>query len=138
MRHALVLVLVLLVGAAACGGEVTPPRPTERTIPARTFAAVAAELAVARAELLPDTAAYRERMQQILSRHGVTAGDLRSFAGAYGGNEDVMQEIYRTTGARFDALFGPSSIAPPSTGVAPPDDEPAPSAGTQPDTAASR
>jgi hypothetical protein len=129
--------LVLLALAIACGRDVDPPRPDSPTIPPEAFAVVVTELATARSELLPDTTAYRARRDAILARHGVTADQLRAFAESYGGNEDVVSAIYKKVAARIEATFGSGAIAPPSTGVAPPEEtqppvlppaEPAPSA----------
>lgn len=124
MRSARLLVLVVLL--AGCGRDIDPPRPDRSTIRPATYAAVMSELMVARAELLPDSAAYGERQAEILARHGVTAAQIRAFADAYGHNEDIMLAVYRLARARLDTLFGPPGGAAPSGIVPPAEIPPAP------------
>jgi hypothetical protein len=114
----------LLLVALACGRDVDPPRPEATTMDPATFAAVVAELAAARAQLLPDTQAYRARRDAILARHRVSAGQLEEFGASFGGNEEVLSRVYGEVEARIDTLFGSDAIAPPSTGVTPPEEEP--------------
>jgi hypothetical protein len=90
------------------------------------FAVVITELAEARIELFPDTAAYRTRRDAILARHGVTAEQVRAFVASYGRNEDVMSNVYRGVERRIDQKVGAEAVPPPSTG-APAPEEPEPS-----------
>lgn len=108
--------IALAAVLAACGRDVDPPEPSGDTITPRVFAAVVTELAIARAQILPDTAAYRARVTQILAMHQVTADEVRAFARGYAGNEDVLQPVYEFEGAAIDSLF--PAFAP---GGAPPD-----------------
>ena len=89
-----------------------------------TFAAVVAELAAARAQLLPDTQAYRLQRDAILARHSISAGQLEEFGASFGGNEEVLSRVYEEVEAEIDTLFGSDAIAPPSTGGTPPEEEP--------------
>lgn len=93
----------MLVGLLADCGRDTPQEPSTTTIHAATFATVLSELAVARIEVLPDTALYRQRRSEILRRAGVTDEDLRQFAAARGGNADLMSEVYERMGASIDS-----------------------------------
>jgi hypothetical protein len=114
--RSLLLFSILLAGAGltACGRDIAPPRPTGETIAPGTFAAVVAELSVARTQLLPaDTAAYRARVSQILALYDVTAEELRAFAAGYGANEEVVAWAYRLDRARIDSLAS-AGILPPA------------------------
>lgn len=101
-------VLLLLASAAivTCGRDVDAPEPRGRTISPATFADVVAELAVARIETEPDTAAFAARREVVLDRHGVTREDLWAFARDRGEDDDVMIRVYTRVGARLDSLFG--------------------------------
>jgi hypothetical protein len=119
MRPLLLFAILLAVagaGLTACGRDIAPPRPTGDTIPPGTFAAVVAELAVARAQLLPaDTAAYRARVSQILALYDVTAEQMRAFAAGYGANEEVVAWAYQLDRARIDSLAGAGILPPAGT-----------------------
>lgn len=105
MRPLFAPFFALAVLAAACGEDVEAPAPDRPTIPTATFARVIEELAIARVETLPDTAAYRGRRSEILERHGLSAEDLRRFVAEHGRNDDLMAPIYREMGGRLDTLF---------------------------------
>jgi hypothetical protein len=117
--------VALAAAVAACGRDVDPPAPSGETITPRAFAAVVTELAIARAQLLPDTAAYRARMAQILAMHRVTADEVRAFAQGYAGNEDVLQPVYEFEGAAIDSLFPAFAPGGPPEGAIPPGTVPA-------------
>lgn len=108
MRIPLVLSLALLsvlASAAACSEELAPPESDRQTIDAGTFTAALSDLVVARIELLPDTAAYERRSEEILRGHGVSEDGLRTFVQVHGQNDDVMTRTYATVGARLDSLY---------------------------------
>ena len=119
MRSLLLLAILLAVavaGLTACGRDIAPPRPTGETIAPGTFAAVVAELAVARTQLLPaDTVAYRARVSQILALYDVTAEELRAFAAGYGANEEVVAWAYQLDRARIDSLASAGILPPTGT-----------------------
>lgn len=104
-RHRAILALALAALAAGCGRDIDPPAPQMR-VPPRVFQRVVAELGLARAQLLPDTAAYRIRIGQILATHQITTEELREFARGYGRNEDVLLPAYQVERAWLDSLFG--------------------------------
>jgi hypothetical protein len=100
------LLLIVAAAVSACGRDMDPPRPEAEGVSPATFAAVLAELSIARAELLPDTAAYRARIADVLARYQVTTEDLIAFVDGYGENEDVMLGSYSRAAARLDSMFG--------------------------------
>ena len=105
----------------ACSEEVPPPEPDRPTIDAPTFTAALADLVVARIELLPDTAAYENRAQEILRRHDVRGEELRTFVEVHGQNDDVMTRAYARVEARLDSLYptGQSGAMPTVEDVLP-------------------
>lgn len=105
----------------ACSEEVPPPEADRPTIDAPTFTAVLADLVVARIELLPDTAAYENRVQEILRRHDVRGEELRTFVEVHGQNDDVMTRAYARVEARLDSLYptGQSGAMPTVEDVLP-------------------
>ncbi len=100
---ALLLALVATI-TAACRRDVSPPTPPPGTLSPALYERVLSDLVVARIDLLPDTAAWRARREEILARHRVTPDELRRFAEAYGPDDDVMTAIYARVGARVDSL----------------------------------
>ena len=74
-----------------------------------------------RIELLPDTAAYENRAQEILRRHDVRGDDLRTFVEVHGQNDDVMTRAYARVEARLDSLYptGQSGAMPAVEAVLP-------------------
>jgi len=108
MRIFRVLPLALLAGLAsaiACSEELAPPEPDRETIDTGTFTGALSDLVVARIELLPDTAAYERRSEEILRGHGVSAEELRTFVQVHGQNNDVMTPAYARVAARLDSLY---------------------------------
>jgi hypothetical protein len=108
MRISLVLPLTLVAGlasAAACSEELAPPAPDRQTIDAGTFTNALSDLVVARIELLPDTAAYARRSEEILRGYGISEAELRTFVQVHGQNDDVMTRAYNRIGARLDSLY---------------------------------
>jgi len=118
MRTSLVL-LALIPAAFACGRDVEAPQPARDTISPAVYAAVLADLAVARTETHPDTAAFASRREIILDRYGVGEEDLWTFARVRGEDDDVMLRVYERIGARLDSVFGDRSDSrfpqPPDT-----------------------
>ena len=106
-RHILLprTLLVALACASACSEELPPPEPDRPTIDERTFTAALSDMVVARIQLLPDTAAYTRRVEEILREHGVSEDDLRTFVEVRGQNDDVMTRTYARVSARLDTLF---------------------------------
>ena len=120
--------LAALACAWACSEELPPPEPDRPTIDERTFTATLSDLAVARIQLLPDTAAYTRRAEEILREHGVSEDDVRTFAAVRGQNDDLMTRAYARVSARLDTLFPivePGAVQPDGAGAeaAAPSDE---------------
>jgi hypothetical protein len=105
-----------LAFASSCSEELPPPEPDRPTIDERTFTATLSDLTVARVQLLPDTAAYARRAEQILGERGVSEEDLRTFVEVHGQNDDRMTRVYARVSARLDTLF---PISQPGTEVPP-------------------
>ena len=101
----LAAVLVSLMVFLACSEEIPPPEPDRPTIDAATFTNALADLVVARIELLPDTAAYEIRAQEILRRHGVSREDVVTYVDVHGQNDDLMTRAYARVEARLDSLY---------------------------------
>lgn len=120
-------VFLLLASAAilACGRDVDAPEPERRTISPETFGQVVADLAAARIETQPDTAAFADRREVILDRHDVTREELWAFVRARGEDDDVLMRVYARIGARLDTLFGERTPdrfpQPPDTVLGTPD-----------------
>lgn len=110
MRPSLIL-LALVPVTFACGRDVEAPGPSRDTISPATYAAVIADLSVARIETHPDTAAFESRREIVLDRHGVRGEDLWTFARARGEDDDVMLWVYERIGARLDSVFGDRSAS---------------------------
>jgi hypothetical protein len=107
MRRPALLLAVLLAAALGlgCGRDTDAPRSDRATIPSATFTRVLQELSAARAQTLPDTAAFRQRRDEILERHGVTSESLLRFVEAHGADDERMAPIYLQVGARLDSLM---------------------------------
>ena len=106
-RHILLprALLVALAFATSCSEELPPPKPDRPTIDERTFTATLSDLVVARIQLLPDTASYTRRAEEILREHGVSEEEMRTFADVHGQNDDRMTRAYGRVSARLDTLF---------------------------------
>jgi hypothetical protein len=106
-RHNLLprALLVALAVASSCSEELPPPKPDRPTIDERTFTATLSDLVVARIQLLPDTAAYTRRAEEILREQGVSEDDLRTFVEVHGQNDDLLTGSYARVSARLDTLF---------------------------------
>jgi hypothetical protein len=106
-RHILLprALLVALAFASSCSEELQPPEPDRPTIDERTFTATLSDLVVARVQLLPDTASYTRRAQEILREHDVSREEMRTFAEVHGQNDDRMTRAYARVSARLDTLF---------------------------------
>ena len=111
-RHGLLpgALLAALSCVLGCSEELPPPEPDRPTIDERPFTATLSDLVVARIQLLPDTAAYTRRAEEILREHGVSEDDLRTFVEVHGQNDDRMTRAYARVSARLDTLF---PIVPP-------------------------
>ena len=94
-RHNLLprTLLVALAFASSCSEELPPPEPDRPTIDERTFTATLSDLVVARIQLLPDTAAYTRRAEEILREQGVSEDDLRTFVEVHGHNDDLLTAV---------------------------------------------
>ncbi|HET6361505.1 MAG TPA: hypothetical protein VFH11_05550 [Gemmatimonadota bacterium] len=97
--------LAALAFASSCSEELPPPEPAGPTIEERTFTRALSDLIVARIQLLPDTAAYARRAEEILREHGVSEKELRTFVEVHGQNDDLMTRAYGRVSARLDTLF---------------------------------
>ena len=106
-RHNLLprALLAALAFASSCSEELPPPEPDRPTIDERTFTATLSDLVVARIQLLPDTAAYTRRAEEILRERGVSEEDLRTFVDVHGQNDDRMTRTYARVSARLDTLY---------------------------------
>jgi hypothetical protein len=119
MRISSFLATLVLAGLACvvdCSEELVPPEPDRPTIDSATFARALADIVVARVELLPDTAAYERRTEEILRGHGVTDADLREFVQVHGQNDDLMTRAYARVEARLDSIY-PTGQPDAATGV---------------------
>lgn len=118
MRTFLILLAMVPV-TFACGRDVEAPEPRRDTIAPALYAAVVADLAVARIETHPDTAAYESRREIVLDRYGVAEDDLWTFTRVRGEDDDLMLRVYERIGARLDSVFGERSESrfpqPPDT-----------------------
>lgn len=130
-RHILLprALLLALAFAPACSEELPPPAPDRPTIDERTFTETLSDLVVARIQLLPDTASYSRRADQILREHGVTEEEMRAFVEARGQDDDLMTRAYGRVSARLDTLF---PIVPPGATEAAPTNSPDDSASAAP------
>lgn len=106
------VLLIALAFATSCSEELQPPEPDRPTIDERTFTATLSDLVVARIQLLPDTASYSRRAEEILREHDVSREEMRTFVEVHGQNDDRMTRAYGRVSARLDTLF---PIAPPGT-----------------------
>ena len=104
-RFRTIALLAALAVASACSEELAPPEPDRPTIDAGRFTSAMSDLAVARIEILPDSAAYRTRAAEILNAHGISEEDLRTFADVHGQNDDLMSGAYARIEARLDSLY---------------------------------
>lgn len=104
-RTATILILAALAVTAGCSEELAPPEPDRPTIEREVFTRTLSDLVMARIELLPDTAAFQRRADEVLQRNGVSADDLRSFVEAHGQDDDLMTGIYARVSARLDSLY---------------------------------
>ncbi|HEY7472078.1 MAG TPA: hypothetical protein VIE68_07010 [Gemmatimonadota bacterium] len=104
-----------------CSEELPPPEPDRPTIDETTFTRALADLVVARIEILPDTAAYAIRAEEILRGHGITAEEFRTFVEVHGQNDDVMTRAYARVEARLDSLYptAQAGVIPEAEGVLP-------------------
>jgi hypothetical protein len=93
------------VAAFGCSEELAPPEPARPTIGAERFGAALADLVVARIEIMPDTAAYGERLEEILRRHDVSREEMRAFVEVHGQNDDLVTGAYARVSARLDSLY---------------------------------
>ncbi len=116
-RPILLSCAVLAAGALAfsCSEELAPPEPDRPTIDERTFTRALSDLVVARIRLLPDTAAYARRAEELLRENGVSEEELRTFVDVHGQNDDAMTRAYARVSARLDTLF---PIVQPGAGEA--------------------
>jgi hypothetical protein len=108
MRLTRLLKIALFAGISsvtACSEELAPPEPDRPTIDSATFTRALSDIISARVELLPDTAAYERRAEEILRGYGVTAEDLRTFVQVHGQNDDLMMRAYAQVEARLDSLY---------------------------------
>jgi hypothetical protein len=103
-RRALV-VIAAIASAAGCSEELPPPEPDRQTIGVERFSAALSDLIVARIEIMPDTAAYDRRLEEILQRHDVSREELRSFVEVHGQNDDLITGAYARAAARLDSLY---------------------------------
>ena len=99
------VVLAAIVSLAGCSEELPPPEPDRQTIGVERFGAVLSDLVVARIEVMPDTAAYDRRLEEILQRHDVSREELRGFVQAHGQNDDLITGAYARVDARLDSLY---------------------------------
>lgn len=104
LRRALV-VIASIACAARCSEELLPPEPDRQTIGVERFSAALSDLVVARIEIMPDTAAYDRRLEEILRRHDVSREQLRTFAEVHGQNDDLITGAYARVSARLDSLY---------------------------------
>jgi hypothetical protein len=103
-RRALVL-LAAIASVAGCSEELLPPEADRETIGVERFSAALSDLVVARIEIMPDTAAYDRRLEEILRRHDVSREELRSFVEVHGQNDDLITGAYARVAARLDSLY---------------------------------
>lgn len=100
-----IVALIAFAACSSCSEELAPPAPDRPTIETRVFAGALSDLVVARIELLPDTAAYQRRSEEILERSQVSAEDLRDFVRSHGQDDDLMAGVYARVSARLDSLY---------------------------------
>lgn len=99
------------VAASGCSEELAPPEPDRPTIRAERFGAALSDLVVARIEIMPDTAAYEQRLEEILRRHEVSREEMRAFVEVHGQNDDLVTGAYARVSARLDSLYPVGGMA---------------------------
>jgi hypothetical protein len=102
-RHAAILLLtVLTVLAAACGGD-EDLAVVEGVIDRETFIQVYVDLRDA-AVRSPDLVVSEASRDEVLARHGVDEESLMAFIDAYGADLDYMNELWAEVEQRVEAL----------------------------------
>jgi hypothetical protein len=108
----LCLVVLAAIACVTCSEELAPPEPDRETIGVERFRAVLSDLVVARIEIMPDTAAYDRRLEEILRAHDVSREELRGFVEVHGQNDDLVTGVYARVAARLDSLYPTGQATP--------------------------